>query len=181
MTVGDSVVTERLELVPWTDGELGFLERLSTDPAVVRYVSDGRTWTPVKAAAVCAAMAEHWRTHGFGWRVARRREDGRALGFIALNFSDAGTPGVAAGEYEIGWWLAREAWGHGYASEGARAVRAEALQRLGAPSLIARIQPGNRASRAVAEGLGMTVERETVGSAGEPVVVYRLTAGSVQI
>ncbi len=82
---------------------------------------------------------------------------------------------MAKDDFEIGWWLDPAAWGRGLAFEGACAVRAEAFGRVGAPSLIALIQPGNGPSQRLAARLGMAVECETVGRARESVLVYRVT------
>jgi RimJ/RimL family protein N-acetyltransferase len=66
-----------------------------------------------------------------------------------------GWPGL-----ELGWTLARDAWGQGYASEAAGAAMAWAWTELGAPELISLIDPGNAASLRVAERLGMCRSRE---------------------
>lgn len=166
--------TERLLLAPWGAADVALLRVLASDLRVVRYILDGAPWTEAKTAAVSHAMHEHWLAHGFGWRVALARGSGRAIGFIGLNHAGEGTAGVDPGEFEIGWWLEPASWGRGLASEGARAVSAEAFTRVGAASVIARLQPGNAASAGVAEGLGMALETETTGRVGEPVRVYRL-------
>jgi RimJ/RimL family protein N-acetyltransferase len=83
---------------------------------------------------------------------------------------------VDAGEYEIGWWLTPSAWGRGLAREGAGAVRDEAFERVGAPSILARIQPANAASLAVAAAIGLRYESQSVGRGGEPIAVLRLGA-----
>jgi len=59
---------------------------------------------------------------------------------------------------ELGWRLARRAWGRGLATEGATAARDWALGELGMPDLISIIHPENAASRRVAEKLGMKLE-----------------------
>jgi RimJ/RimL family protein N-acetyltransferase len=168
------LLTARLRLRPWSDGDTALLSELAAVPEMVRYVGDGTPWTPEHAAEVSERMVEHWRSHAFGWRVALPSTPGRAVGFIALNYAGEATPGIGPDEFEIGWWLRPEAWGQGYASEGARAIAEEAFTRLRAPGLLARIQPGNASSRRVAESLGMAVAFETVGRFGEPVVVYRI-------
>lgn len=147
---------------------------LASDPEVVRYIGDGRPWPEARVADVARAMADHWRAHGFGWRVLLDRAPGPSLGFAMLNRLGEGTANLDPDEVEIGWWLAPHAWGRGLASEAAEAVCAEAFERVGAPSVIARIQPGNERSRRVAERLGMTRELETTGRFGEPLTVYRL-------
>ncbi len=172
----DALETERLRLTRWGEDDLGLLTRLSALPDVVRYVGDGRPWTREHAADVAARNLEHWAAHGFGWRVAVERATGTAVGLIALNYAGEGKAGIGPDEHEIGWWLAPSAWGRGLASEGARALRDEALHRVGAPGLIARILPDNLASRRVAEGLGMALDFETATESGKPVLVYRLEA-----
>lgn len=172
--------TERLALEPWVDGHLGLLRRLATTPAVVRYVGDGLIWTDARIQAVAERNARHWRDHGFGWRVARLTGTGggpaRAIGLIALNYAGEGA-GIDPDEHEIGWWLEPGAWGRGLAREGAAAVREEAFGRVGAPSIVARIQPANAASLRVAAAIGLRPDSETTGRAGEAVSVLRLTAG----
>jgi RimJ/RimL family protein N-acetyltransferase len=175
MTIGSSLTTARLHLRPWSDGDLPMLAALGADPAVVRWVGDGQPWTPQRSAESHLRVLDHWAVHGFGWRVAVPREGGEPIGFIALNFAFEGTRGVSSDEYEIGWWLAPAAWRHGYGSEGATAVRDEAFDRLGAPSIIARIQPANLASRGVAEAIGMALDFASEDATGIPVVVYRMT------
>ncbi|HTU96050.1 MAG TPA: GNAT family N-acetyltransferase, partial [Solirubrobacteraceae bacterium] len=122
--------TERLTLDRWTEADNRLLGDLARTPAVMRYVGDGTTWSDARIHGVGAHVVAHWAEHGFGWRVARC--EGAAVGLIALNFAGEGA-GIAAGEYEIGWWLAPDAWGRGLAREGAAALRDEAFTRVGAP------------------------------------------------
>ena len=168
-------MTSRLRLEPWSDAALRLFRALATTPAVVRYIGDGLPWTDARMEAVAAHNAEHWRDHGFGWRLARLAESGEAIGFIALNFAGEGS-GVDPKEYEIGWWLTPAAWGQGLAREGAAALRNEAFRRLAAPSILARINPQNAASLAVAQAVGLTADGQTTGRFGETIRVLRLTA-----
>ena len=112
---------------------------------------------------------------GSGGGCASLAPGGRPIGFIALSFAGAGS-GVAADEYEIGWWLAPSVWGQGLAREGAAAVRDEAFGRLRAPSIVARVQPANDASLAVARAIGLTYESDSTGRSGETIAVLRLLA-----
>jgi RimJ/RimL family protein N-acetyltransferase len=171
----ESLHTARLSLEPWSEEALRLFRALATTPAVMRYIGDGRPWSEAKLEAVAAHNAEHWRDHGFGWRLARLSDSGEAAGFIALNFAGEGS-GVDPDEYEIGWWLAPAAWGRGIAREGAAALREEAFQELKAPSILARIQPENAASLAVARAIGLSDDTETLGRMGERISVLRLSA-----
>jgi RimJ/RimL family protein N-acetyltransferase len=170
----DPLVTERLRLDPWAPSDAKLLADLARTPAVMRHIGDGTTWTDARIHDVAAHVVSHWSDHGFGWRVARLH-DGTAIGLIALNFAGEGA-GVDAREYEIGWWLAPSAWGRGLAREGAAAVRDEAFQRVGAPSILARIAPANAGSLAVAAAIGLLHESESTGRGGETIAVLRLTA-----
>jgi RimJ/RimL family protein N-acetyltransferase len=81
-----------------------------------------------------------------------------------------GWPGL-----EVGWKLAREAWGQGYATEAARAAIEWAWTELRVPGLISVIRPENARSIHVAERLGFAPGREeTVLGVG--VVIYEITA-----
>lgn len=174
MTISPTLFTERLALRPWAQDDFEMLATLGANPAVIRWVGDGQPWTRERSAQSHARVLDHWATHGFGWRAAQTRERGEAVGLIALNFAGEGTDGVQAEEYEIGWWIAPGAWRRGYGSEAAAAVRDEAFERLGAPSIIARIQPANAASRGLAESIGMRLDFETQDHTGIAVVVYRM-------
>ena len=167
--------TARLRLEPWSDDAVGLFRALATTPAVVRLIGDGQPWSDVKIETVAAHIADHWREHGFGWRLARESASREAIGFIALAFAGEGS-GIDRDEYEIGWWLTPSAWGHGIAREGAAAVRDEAFNRLAAPGVAARIRPENAASLAVARATGLSEDGETTGRTGERVSVLRLSA-----
>ncbi|MFZ1993869.1 MAG: GNAT family N-acetyltransferase [Solirubrobacteraceae bacterium] len=173
MTAAPSLRTDRLTLDPWVEQDVKLLGDLARTPAVMRYIGDGTTWTDARIADVGSHISEQWRRHGFGWRVAR--QDGTPIGLVALSFAGHGA-GVGADEYEIGWWLTPGAWGRGLAREGAGAVRDEAFERVGAPSILARIQPANAASLAVAAAIGLAYESDSVGRGGEPISVLRLDA-----
>ncbi|MGH2875747.1 MAG: GNAT family N-acetyltransferase [Solirubrobacteraceae bacterium] len=176
-----AVQTSRLLLEPWDESHTALLRRLALTPAVVRHIGDGTTWSEARIQDVARHNREHWREHGFGWRVARMRERvgrpaGAPIGLIALSYAGEGA-GIDAREHEIGWWLAPDAWGRGLAREGAAAVRDEAFGRVGAPSVVARIAPPNAASLAVAAAIGLRHERYSTGRGGERIAVLRLSAG----
>jgi RimJ/RimL family protein N-acetyltransferase len=169
-----TIETPRLLLEPWDERHTEMLVRLSAIPEVMRYIGPGEAWSRARALESADRQRRHWEEHGFGWRGATDRATGELVGLMALNFAGEGTPGLDPREYEIGWWLDPRAWGRGLAREGALALREEAFGRLGAPSIVARIQPANAASIAVAESAGLTYDFTTTGKTGEPVAVYRL-------
>ena len=166
--------TERLVLRPWTSEDVALLASLSSNPRVTRYIGLGHTWTALKAITVSDRALSHWREHGFGWRVIVEVSSGSEIGLLALNKMGLGTSGLDPEDHEIGWWLSPDRWGHGYATEAARAVATDAFATLGAPHLTARIQPDNAGSIHVATAIGMKFELNTVADPGVPVAVYRV-------
>jgi RimJ/RimL family protein N-acetyltransferase len=170
-----AIDTERLRLEPLSDANADAIVALAATPEVMRFIGDGSVWPRPRTEEVLATSREHWRRHGFGWRVAAIRETGAPVGLAALNFAGDGS-GIDAGEYEIGWWLAPEVWRRGLGREIGVAVRDEAFVRLGAPSVVARIQAANQASSGLASAIGLTTESQSYGRAGEPFTVWRLTA-----
>jgi RimJ/RimL family protein N-acetyltransferase len=173
-TSADALETERMVLRRPRDADLEAFALLCADPEVMRYIGTGRPLDRGTAERSFAIIQAHWGRHGSGLRSAICRDDGEYLGFVGL----AVVPGrsVAGGETEIGWRLRRAAWGKGYATEGAVAVRDQAFEELGIASLVSLIQPGNVASARVAEKLGMRPDGQGRGAHGEPVVVHRLEA-----
>ena len=89
---------------------------------------------------------------GRGFMALERREDGAFLGFVGVKPSPADLPFDQA--QEIGWRLARRAWGHGYASEAARAALADAYER-GAERVVSFTAVTNLRSQAVMARIGM--------------------------
>lgn len=100
------------------------------------------------------------------------RGDSPVVGFVGV--MRAGQPGVRAGDVEIGWRLARERWGRGYATEGARAVRDHAFAQLRLARLVAFVRPGNAGSTRVMDKLGMRLEKEGLCNYGRPMRIYTL-------
>ncbi|MEA2153968.1 MAG: hypothetical protein QOE11_108 [Solirubrobacteraceae bacterium] len=149
----DELRTERLRLRRWRDGDVAPMTAINRDPEVTRYLN-----APTDEAAVaifCARAAEHWGTHGFGhWAVELL--DGGFIGFTGVAYPSF-LPQVT-GRPELGWRLARAAWGRGLATEAAVAARDDALGRLGLAELISIIHPANARSQSVARKLGMSIE-----------------------
>lgn len=176
----DTLQTERLLLRPWGPDDVALLASLSSNPRVTRYIGIGHTWTALKAITVAERAMAHWREHGFGWRVAVDLRTGAEVGLISHNLMGDGTAGVSADEHEIGWWVAPEHWGHGVATEGARAVATAARAEEPGSALTARIHPENAASIRVALAIGMRFALNSVTAPGVPVAIYRLGAAAVQ-
>jgi RimJ/RimL family protein N-acetyltransferase len=143
--------TRRLILRPWRDEDLAPYAALNADPRVMEHFP--KLLSREESDAQAARIRKHWDDHGFGiWAV---EVDGGApfIGFIGLQhvpFEAPFTPAV-----EVGWRLAYDAWGHGYATEGARAAVEHAFGALGLREIVAMTVASNQRSRRVMDRLGM--------------------------
>jgi RimJ/RimL family protein N-acetyltransferase len=146
--------TERLVLRAWRPSDRAPFARLNADPEVVRFVGDGAPLTRAASDGLLDAIEAHWHEHGFGlWCAAAREDPDDCLGFVGLavpSFLPAVLPAV-----EVGWRLARPAWGRGLATEAARASLRHAFDDLELESVISVIDPINERSIRVAQKLGM--------------------------
>jgi RimJ/RimL family protein N-acetyltransferase len=157
--------TERLRLRGLREEDIAFFTRIYADPQVVRYIGNGQTMDAHATWRSCATILGHWLLRGYGQWVAEEKATGATLGRVGL-YHPEGWPGL-----EVGWTLAPEYWGKGYATEGARAALRYAFDVVGADRVISVIQPENIASRRVAEKLGGTMEQTTT-LVGKDVLVY---------
>jgi len=121
---------------------------MMADPEVTRFLGDGRPLDRADAWRQLALLIGHWELRGFGLWAVEERASGRFIGRIGCHEPD-GWPG-----FELGYVLAREAWGQGLAREGAGAALDFARRELGRDTIISLIRPANRASIAVAEHFG---------------------------
>jgi RimJ/RimL family protein N-acetyltransferase len=166
-------------------GDLDAYAELFADSEVVRYTG-GITKSRAESELALERMIRHWDDQGIGLFSVVRKEDERVLGRVGFLVWDADSwrhamlrPPRGKTETEIGWTLAREHWGRGYATEGATAARDWALQELDLRRLISLIQRGNQASVRVARKLGETLEREDLpGPFPAATDLYSLTVGA---
>lgn len=160
------LVTERLLLRPWTmDDHAAFLA-IVQDPAVMRYIGPGVTWSGEQVTEFIARHMELQEQHGYCLWAVTLRSTGALVGFCG------GRPWSET-EVEIGWRLAQSCWGQGYATEAARCAVKYLQEVCGAKRLIAHAQLANTGSIRVMEKLGMRSEglREKHGNT---VVQYTL-------
>jgi RimJ/RimL family protein N-acetyltransferase len=147
------------------------LDAIYGDPAIPEEMYPMRFRTPGRAAAVGAGMVAHWQEHGFGPWLAVERETGALVGRVGLMTTAAG----GAEAVEVGWFIARERWGRGYATELAAVAveHAFAADGLDLDELVSFTLPTNTASLAVMGKLGFTLDRE-IDHAGMPHLLHRL-------
>ena len=104
----------------------------------------------------------------------------RGVGYLARRAARGGRAGAGGRgpDIELGYTLARAVWGRGYATELGRALLEHAFTALGAPRVVAQVEPENRASRHVLEKLGMT-ERGRRTAYGRPHLLYAVERDDV--
>lgn len=149
--------TDHLVLRRFTTEDVDLLVALDADPAVVRYVTGGAA-TPrqeVELEWIPAFLAGYQRGDGYGFWAAEEKPARSFVGWFHLRPAE----GAARDEPELGYRLARAAWGRGLASEGARALVAYAFVDLGASRVIAQCLAVHVASRRVMEKSGLRLVR----------------------
>jgi RimJ/RimL family protein N-acetyltransferase len=144
--------TSRLILRPWRSTDRPAFAALNADPEVMRHFP---TVLDRAASDVLAdRIASHFTAHGWGLWAVEVQGGAPFIGFVGLGhvpFEARFTPAV-----EIGWRLARSAWGHGYATEAACEACRIGFEELGLPEIVSFTVPANVPSRRVMERLGMT-------------------------
>jgi RimJ/RimL family protein N-acetyltransferase len=152
VTCVSSLSTPRLTLRQWRDDDLGPFAALNADPDVMQFFPAPLTREESDAfASRSRAELEH---RGWGRWAVELTETSTFIGFVGMaepRFEAHFTPAV-----EVGWRLARDAWGHGYATEGARAAIAHGFDELGLDEIVSFTTPLNKRSISVMERLGMS-------------------------
>ncbi|MBO0828860.1 MAG: GNAT family N-acetyltransferase [Streptosporangiales bacterium] len=136
----------------WRESDLAPYAALNADPEVARYLAG--PLTRERSDAMVERIERGFTEHGFGLWALEVAATGEFVGFTGLSvpaFEAHFTPAV-----EVGWRLARPAWGNGYATEAARAAVAYGFGEAGLAEIVSFTTTANRASRAVMERLGMT-------------------------
>jgi len=146
--------TERLILREWRDADRAPYAALNADPDVMEHFPS--TLTEQQSDEMVDRIIAKWDTDGHGLWAIEVRATGEFIGFVGLaapTWVASFTPCV-----EVGWRLAKSAWGHGYAPEAARAAVAWGFANLTLPhdEIVSFTTVANSKSRRVMEKIGMT-------------------------
>ncbi len=146
------ISTTRLRLRGWKESDRDAFAAMNADPVVMAHFPSALD--RAASDAMIERMRAHWKVEGFGLWAIEMLGDGTFAGFVGLarpSFEAHFTPAV-----EVGWRLARPAWGHGYATEAAREALRFGFDTLGLEEIVSFTVPANTRSQAVMERLGMT-------------------------
>ena len=158
--------TKRLRLRQWIESDRESFSRLSADPRVMEFlpsISD-RAASDVMVDRIQAKIVEL----GWGFWAVESKQDKQFIGFVGLNIPTAELPFSPC--VEIGWRLAFEYWGKGYATEAAQAVLKVGFDLLELAEIVSFTAINNHRSSAVMERLGMNNrEHETFEHPSLPV------------
>lgn len=148
--------TDRLVLREWREDDVDSFEAMFLDPEVMAHL--GPTLDPEGSRSEVADVIVRLRAiqaaHGCCFWALERRDTGEMIGFCGVEPGPAGTP--IENKLEIGWRLARSAWGQGFAQEAARASLEWVWQNRDDHAVWAITTPANVRSWRLMERIGMT-------------------------
>jgi [ribosomal protein S5]-alanine N-acetyltransferase len=150
------------------------LMRMTADAEMMRYITGGETWDDARVDGLFARQKRSLDGYGVCVGALCRKGDGEIVGIVGVQPLDR------LDGFDLGWWVWRDYWGQGLATEAAIASCDDAFGRAGIQRLYACIDPDNHASHGVARKLGMrTIGRmkasETASWRNEAIVeVYEL-------
>jgi RimJ/RimL family protein N-acetyltransferase len=145
------IETERLILRPWRDADREAYADIMVDPEVGKWL--GGPFTRAQAHERVERFTASLADIGLGRLAIELKADGRMIGHCGL--APTAVDQIMPQGLEIGWALAPDAWGSGYAVEAARAVIADGFARTDAPEILAFTGTTNLRSQAVMQRLGM--------------------------
>jgi ribosomal-protein-alanine N-acetyltransferase len=144
--------TERVILRQWRESDRAAFAVMNADPRVMEHFASGPL-SRRESDALVDRIVSHFAEHGFGvWaiEIAGGVEFAGFCGLAVPGFNAHFTPCV-----EIGWRLAAEHWGHGYATEAARGALAFGFSTLALREIVSFTTVGNLRSQRVMQRIGM--------------------------
>ncbi|HVN60406.1 MAG TPA: GNAT family N-acetyltransferase [Gaiellaceae bacterium] len=164
------IETERLLVRPFLpDSDSAAMASVYCDPDVMRFIPGGALEDLAAVRAALEGHAAEQVRRGFAFWAVVERATGAVIGDVGFGIFEP------TGEIELGWTLARDRWGRGYATEAASACLGAGLAHLAASRIVALVDAENEPSSRVAERIGMT-RIETIERHGRPHVLFAAAA-----
>ncbi|MGC1212711.1 MAG: GNAT family N-acetyltransferase [Micromonospora sp.] len=177
------VSTDRLLIREWTEdpADLDRVFDIYSRDEVMRWLGGGSglLTDPAQAPERVRSWRDRYAPYAgrYGLWAIEPRDAGRPAGSVLLKPLPGRDGGTPTDDIEVGWHLHPDSWGHGYATEAARAV-VEREFETGTEQVFAVVMPGNDASMAVARRLGMAhvgIRTDWYGGAELETFVLRAT------
>jgi RimJ/RimL family protein N-acetyltransferase len=172
--------TPRLTLRRWREADRGPFAALNQDPRVMEHFP--ALISRERSDASIDAWTEDFAAQGWSNWAVERRDTGEFIGFTGLSVPKRAFPFSPC--VEIGWRLAHAHWGHGFATEAAKAALAAGFERIGLAEIVSMTALTNQRSQAVMRRIGLVDAQFHFEHAGVPVghpvrphCLYRLTVG----
>ena len=154
--------TERLILRRWREADRAPFAAMNADPVVTEYLQGPRPRG--RSDAFVDRIERHWDEHGWGLWAIEVPDVAPFIGYVGL----WPAPVAAEGAVEVGWRLAAEHWGHGYATEAAREALRFGFEDVGLDEIVSFTVPQNVRSRRVMQRIGLV--RDAAGDFQHPEV-----------
>ena len=151
MSAFTALSSERICLRRWRDGDQKVFAAMNSDARVMEFFRN--RLSRAESDAMVDGIEQHFSKHGFGLWALEVPGVAPFIGFVGLSFARFDAPFTPC--VEVGWRLAFEHWGHGYATEAARLALGYGFDTLALPEIVSFTSATNHRSRAVMERLGM--------------------------
>ena len=173
------VRTGRLLLRGWQEADRVPFAAMNADPVVMEHFVS--TYDRARSDAFVDRIRDRWAERGWGLWALERTDTGELIGYTGLWPAEFDAPFAPA--VEVGWRLAARHWGHGFATEAARASLAFGFGTAGLAEIVSFTAVGNERSWRVMERIGLQRDPDgdfdhpavPVGHPVRPHVLYRLS------
>jgi RimJ/RimL family protein N-acetyltransferase len=174
------IQTARLRLRPWREEDKPPFRALNADPRVMQFFPSLLSSAESDAVGACQALIAR---HGWGFWAVESQATRACIGMVGLHAQPDALPFSPC--VEVGWRLAHDCWGRGYASEAASAALRFGFDSLGLEEILAFTTVGNLRSRAVMTRIGMHEDGAGFGHPALPAehplhrhCLYRISAAA---
>ncbi|SEK39161.1 Protein N-acetyltransferase, RimJ/RimL family [Butyrivibrio sp. ob235] len=148
----DVIKTERLILRKWKEKDADILYRLAKNPEIGR----GAGWLPHKDAEYSKAIIRAVLSDDGEYAIALKDDENTPIGSIGVRIGSCENRGIMRDdEAEIGYWLGKDYWGYGYATEALSELVRYSFTEIGLNSIWCGFFDGNEKSRNVIERCGL--------------------------
>lgn len=148
----DHYKTKRLILRPWREEDKDVFAKINTDPRVKEFFPELQTQT--QSDNLVDKWSQQLAEDGYAFWAVDRIDRNEFIGFVGLSRFEAELPFCPC--IEIGWRIAFEHWGNGFATEAASECLTLGLHKFGMKEIVSFTTLANVRSRRVMEKIGMT-------------------------